>query len=85
MDIASGIVVYVLLWWMVFFMALPVGVQTPDASEVEKGHSTGAPRQTYLGRKVLAATVIAAVLWAGVYVLVASDLYSFRDAVRNWQ
>lgn len=84
MDIASGIVVYVLLWWLVFFMALPVGVQVPEETEVERGHATSAPKRPHLGRKALAATVIAAVLWAGVYVLVDLDIYSFRSAVGNW-
>lgn len=84
MDIASAIVVYVLLWWLTFFMALPVGVQVPDESEIGKGHATSAPRRPYLGRKALAATVIAAVLWGVVYILVDGDFYSFREAVRNW-
>lgn len=84
MDIVSAFVVYILLWWLVFFMALPVGVQVPDETEVEKGHATSAPRRPYLGRKALAATAIAAVLWIGVYVLVDGDFYSFRNAVRGW-
>ena len=84
MDIASAIVVYILLWWLVFFMALPVGVQVPDASEVEKGHATSAPKRPHLGRKALAATAIAGVLWVGVFLLVEGDFYSFRNAIRNW-
>lgn len=84
MDIASAIVVYVLLWWLVFFMALPIGIQVPDQSEVGKGHASSAPRQPHLLRKALATTAIAAVLWVGVYLLVAGDFYSFRQAVRTW-
>ncbi len=84
MDIASAIVVYVLLWWLVFFMALPVGVQVPEETEVGKGHATSAPRRPYLGRKALAATAIAAVLWIVVFLLVEGDFYSFRQAVQNW-
>jgi len=84
MDIASAIVVYVLLWWLVFFMALPVGVQVPDPTEVESGHATSAPRRPYMKRKLLAATTIAAVLWVVVYLLVDGNFYSFRDAVRTW-
>lgn len=84
MDTASAFVVYILLWWLVFFMALPVGVQVPDASEVETGHATSAPRRPYLGRKALAATAIAAMLWVVVYLLVDGDFYSFREAIRNW-
>lgn len=84
MDIASAVVVYIMLWWLVFFMALPVGVQVPDESEVGEGHATSAPKRPYLGRKALAATAIAAVLWIAVFLVVEGDFYSFRNAVRNW-
>ena len=84
MDIASAIVVYILLWWLVFFMALPVGVQAPSDTEIGKGHAASAPKRPYLRRKVLAATVIAAVLWVGVFLIVEGDFYSFRSAVQNW-
>ena len=77
MDIASGLVVYILLWWLVFFMALPVGVRVPDDPEV--GHATSAPSAPHLGKKVAAATVIALLLWGVVYGLVDADLISFRD------
>ena len=84
MDIVSGIVVYVLLWWLIFFMALPVGVRTPDQDDIEKGHASSAPVRPLLLRKALATTLIAAVLWVVVFALVESDLYSFRDAIRDW-
>ena len=84
MDIVSAVVVYVLLWWFGFFLALPIGVRVPDESEVGRGHASSAPRRPYLLRKVLAATLIAAVLWVVIYLVVAGDFYSFRQAVRNW-
>ena len=84
MDIVSAFVVYILLWWLVFFMALPVGVQVPDSDEMGRGHATSAPRRPLLLRKALAATAIAAVLWFGVYLLIEGDFYSFREAVRSW-
>ena len=42
MDIAAGIVVYILLWWWVFFMALPIGIQRNESAIT--GHDTGAPK-----------------------------------------
>ena len=45
MNWFSGIVVFVIIWWVVFFMALPIGVRSPDEAgvEVEQGHATSAP------------------------------------------
>jgi predicted secreted protein len=70
----TGIMVYVILWWMVFFAALPFGVRTPEEGEVEKGHATSAPVRPRLWLKAGVTTAIAAVLWAGAYWLVKSDL-----------
>jgi predicted secreted protein len=80
MDIASGIVVYVLRWW-IFFMALPFGVRRPESVEV--GHEPGAPEKPHLWKKALAATVIAGVLWFGVDWIVNAELISFRDMAKK--
>ena len=81
MDIASGIVVYVLLWWLVFFMALPVGVRMPDVPG--DGHASSAPANPLIIKKVIAATVIAVILWCVAWGLIEADLYSFRYSVKG--
>ncbi len=81
MGIASGIVVYLLLWWWVFIMALPVGVRRTET--VEAGHDAGAPEKTHLWKKALAATVLAAVLWAVIHAVIEADLISFREMARQ--
>jgi predicted secreted protein len=73
----TGVMVYVILWWLVFFAALPFGVRTPGEGEVETGHATSAPVRPRLWLKAGVTTLVAAVLWAGVYWLVASDILSF--------
>ena len=82
MGTISGIVVYVILWWLVFFMMLPIGVHPPHevGEEAAPGHEAGAPVRHYLVWKLLAATVIAGVLWGVAWWLVVSDLITFRGA-----
>lgn len=62
MSIASGIVVYVIIWWLVFFMTLPFGVKKTE--EVEEGHEPGAPEKPMLWRKAAITSLIAALLFA---------------------
>jgi predicted secreted protein len=81
MEIASGIVVYVLLWWWVFFMSLPIGVRRSESVEV--GHEPGAPEKPHLWKKALAATVIAAVLWFAVDWVIEAELISFREMAKD--
>ncbi len=77
MNWFSGIVVFVIIWWCVFFMTLPFGVRTPDRPE--KGHATSAPIKPRLWLKAAVTTLVAVALWAVAYWLIVSDLISFRD------
>ena len=76
----SGFVVYVILWWIVFFMALPWGVKAPHevGEEVGEGHAPSAPVHPRLWLKTAVVTVISAILWGVVYYVTVSDLISFR-------
>jgi predicted secreted protein len=75
----TGAAIYFVIWWTVIFMVLPWGVQSVGAEDVAKGHAPSAPRTPYLGRKILATTVLAAVIWGIVYAIVEWGGLSFRQ------
>ena len=81
MSWTSGIVVYVIIWWLVFFMSLPIGVRPPhEMGEVaEPGHDAGAPVRPYLLIKVAASTLIAAALWGVAYWMITANIISIRN------
>ena len=72
----SGILVYVIIWWVVFFAVLPWGVRVSDTPE--PGHATSAPERPMLWRKAAITSLIAAALWVAVYALIQSDLIPVR-------
>ena len=78
MNWFTGVMVYVILWWLVWFMMLPIGVKVPD--EVEKGHATSAPSNPNLGIKCAATTLISGALWGVVYLVIAAEVISFRPS-----
>jgi predicted secreted protein len=80
MGPVSGIVVFVVLWWVIFFTMLPIGVRTHDdeGTQGEPGHADSAPIKPLMWRKVLATTLIAAVVWGGYYWLQGSGLITLR-------
>jgi predicted secreted protein len=82
MDLVSGIVVYVILWWWLLFMVLPFGVRRDE--DVQPGNDAGAPRSAMLVRKLIATTVLAAVVWVVIDQVIRSDLISFREMIRDW-
>lgn len=67
MTLFSFTLTFSLVWWLVLFMVLPFGAHT---GKVEKGHASGSPKHTYLGRKLLITTVITlGVTWLGLYLV----------------
>lgn len=80
MDIVSGIVVYVLLWWWVFFMTLPFGAKA--SSSPEEGHATSAPEKPRMLLKLGITTLVAIVLWGLAWVIIDAGFISFRDMAR---
>ncbi len=72
----TGVMVYVIIWWVVLFTVLPWGLRVPD--EAEPGHASSAPEKPMLWRKAAITTAIATVLWGVAYYLIESDLISFR-------
>lgn len=74
----SGIVVYLLIWWLALFAVLPIGTEPNPEGDADTGWR-GVPQQPRLLRKVLITTLVAAVIWLGVYGLVESDWLSFRS------
>jgi predicted secreted protein len=72
----TGVMVYIVIWWMVLLTVLPWGVKVPD--NPEPGHATSAPQNPMMWRKALVTTLIAAVLWGVAYWLIESDLLTLR-------
>lgn len=81
MGVATGIMVYLVTWWTVLFAVLPWGATAPET--VEPGLATSAPARPNLLRKFAATTVIAAVLWLGIYLMIRWNVVSFRSMVRT--
>ena len=82
MTWTSAIVIYVCIWWLVFFMAWPIGVKPPheEGETAEPGHEGGAPTRPHLWKKVLVTTLIAALLWGVAYWVIEYDIITFRNA-----
>ncbi len=69
MNLTAGLVVYVITWWMVFFMMLPIGVkaQDEDGEDAVPGTHTSAPKDPKLLKKTIYASIIAAIIWGLIY------------------
>jgi predicted secreted protein len=79
MSVFLGVTVYALIWWTALFAILPIGTRPDPAGDASSGGWRGTPERPLLLRKVIATTLLSAVLWLGVYALVESDWLSFRS------
>ncbi len=80
MHWVSGIVLFVIIWWVVLFAVLPIGT-TPRAGADETSGWRGAPSAPSMWRKVIVTTVVASVVWACAYTVISSDYLSFRHGL----
>jgi predicted secreted protein len=78
MNWFTGVVLYVLIWWVVLFAVLPFG--TRPAAEADKATGwRGAPEQPRIMRKAIATTIVATIVWVATYYLVITNPWlSFR-------
>jgi predicted secreted protein len=77
MNLATGIALYFVIWWIALFAVLPFWTRPRDAAR-EEGGWRGAPERPNLGRKVIATTVLAGAIWAVFWWLVEYDPLGIR-------
>lgn len=71
------LLVFVIVWWLIWFMALPFGVKPP--AKVEPGHVPSAPDKPMLVRKALITTGITAVIVGAIVGVVELGWLSLED------
>jgi predicted secreted protein len=72
MGLITGIAIFFIIWWVVLFIALPIGLRTQDEDQdVTLGTIPSAPRGPHMARALLLTTVIAAAVFGVLYVAVA--------------
>ncbi len=54
------IVIFVIIWWLVLFLTLPIGIQRDE--NVSKGNDPGAPKNPMLKKKIIFTTIISSFL-----------------------
>ena len=83
MGIFPSVAIFFVIWWLCLFIFLPFGVKSQhETGEVTPGTEAGAPHHPHLLAKAAATTVLAAIIFAGVYVYFGVYQMSLEDLVR---
>lgn len=75
--------VFFIIWWVMLFVSLPIGLRTQDDEEdVVLGTTSSAPRGPHMLRAFIRATLLAIAVFVLFYVVTRVLGYSFNDIPR---
>jgi len=82
MGLVSAVAIYFIIWWLVLFAVLPIGVRSQsEEGDIVLGTDHGAPVRPMLARKAIITSAIAAVIFAAVYLVFAVYDLSLEDLI----
>ena len=81
MSITGSIIVYVMIWWIIFFSVLPIGIQSNKEVFKEKieGMDPGAPKNPNIAKKFFITTLITTAIFSVIYYLTKIELLNLRE------
>lgn len=80
MGVTSAIVLFAVIWFMTFFIVLPIRIQTQgDLGDIVPGTHAGSPEHHHLKKKAWITTGIAFVLWIIIGGTILSGVITLED------
>ena len=72
---------YLVIWWIVLFAMLPIGVRTSEeeGEKVVPGAAESAPHVPNLLPKMVATTVVSSIVFAALYVIIVHHVIALDD------
>ena len=80
MDFFSALILYAVVWFMMLFVVLPVGLSTQDEEgEVQPGTPRSSPARFPLKRKLMQTTLWGTAVFVAISAVILSGVISVRD------
>tara|TARA_Y100000768_G_scaffold191127_1_gene143246 strand:+ start:366 stop:620 length:255 start_codon:yes stop_codon:yes gene_type:complete len=81
MGITGSIIVYVIIWWIIFFSILPVGIKSNHEGYKNDigGIDPGAPKNPQIAKKFFITTIITSIVFIVIYYLVNNNFLNLRN------
>lgn len=83
MNLFTGVIVYLMVWWVTIFTILPWGVERQGDRVL--GTDPGAPKITHLKAKLLINTGVSAVIWLIIYLIIDSGVIDLREIANGME
>ena len=78
---ATGLaIIYIIIWWMVFFIILPIDVNRQKPIKIE-GEDSGSPENPKMLKKFIYCTGITTVIFVIIYLLIKYEYLNLRNLI----
>jgi predicted secreted protein len=85
MTLTTGLAIYFIIWWLALFVVLPWGIRSQEESgDIAPGSDPGAPAVPRLMAKLIWTTLVAAVVFAALYVIYVNKWVLLDDLGTLW-
>ena len=85
MTLTTGLAIYFIIWWLALFVVLPWGIRSLEESgDIAPGSDPGAPAVPRLMAKLIWTTLVAAVVFAALYVIYVNKWVLLDDLGTLW-
>ena len=81
MSTTGSLIVYISIWWIIFFIVLPIGIKSQNIDFKDKlhGNDRGAPQNPKIRKKFLITTLVTSVIFLVIYYLVSQNYLNLRS------
>jgi predicted secreted protein len=80
MSITGLVIIYIIIWWIVFFVILPIDVNIAKTVKID-GEDTGSPENPKMIEKFLYCTGITTIIFIIIYLLIKFEYLNIRNII----
>ena len=74
MGVTGGIILFLLIWWVIFFISLPINIKNNQSKITNiEGEDPGAPNNPQIFLKFAITTFISLMVWGIIYWILNDD------------
>jgi predicted secreted protein len=77
MSATGLVIIYIIIWWIVFFVILPIDVNRQKPFKIN-GEDTGSPENPKMLKKFIYCTGITTVIFVIIYLLIKYEYLNLR-------
>ena len=80
MSLTGLAIIYIIIWWIVFFVILPIDVNRAKIVKID-GEDPGSPENPRMFKKFLYCTGISTVIFSLIFLLIKFEYLNLRNII----